>query len=78
MSNLVHNERVRLRANFWNNLGTVFGITLGLTPALASVDKLGVSLNNTIAKEVFIGIAIAQLFVFRAQALKTLGELKDD
>jgi hypothetical protein len=78
MSNLVHNEQVRLRANFWNNLGGVFAITLGLTPALASMDKLGVGLSETIGKEVFIAVALAQLFVFRAKALKTLGELKDE
>ncbi len=70
MADLVHNERVKYRATFFNNVGIVAFSTGGILPILQGQPSLGIHIG------VFsVGGIVAAVFVAISQWM--LAELKE-
>ena len=76
MSNLVHNERLKMMANFWNNLG-VASITTGWIVPLynATITNKNMWFEPTSVIAVVTGFGLGLMFWFYAQF--TLTRLKE-
>jgi hypothetical protein len=70
MSNLVHNEQVKLAATFWNNLGVAALLGVFLVPAFYT--------RHTILQQaISIGVGVAAAIGLRMVAHRWLRRLRD-
>jgi hypothetical protein len=70
MSNLVHNEQVKLAATFWNNLGVAVLLGVFLVPAFYT--------RHTILQQaISIGVGVAAAIGLRMVAHRWLQRLRD-
>jgi hypothetical protein len=70
MSNLVHNEQVKLAATFWNNLGVAALLGVFLVPAFYTR-------HTTLQQAISIGVGVAAAIGLRMVAHRWLRRLRD-
>jgi uncharacterized membrane protein YgaE (UPF0421/DUF939 family) len=73
MSNLVHNERVKLYANFCNNLAVASLLGAFFAPAISHLSQT----HNFTHELLYVLVGVVLTFVFHLYARWTLRELKD-
>jgi hypothetical protein len=75
MSNLVHNERMKLMATFFNNIAVASLVTGFVVPLINLVTAPGSIPRSIYEISVSAGIALSMLFVGCARGI--LGNLKE-